>query len=57
MEVSVKMTDVETGNDWLWDRNKFLNRKSIMKVSRGVRRGVSKGWPPAGRRRIGHSGL
>ena len=32
-EISVKMTEEETGNDWLWDRNKFINRKSIMKVS------------------------
>ncbi|KAL3831683.1 hypothetical protein ACJMK2_023406 [Sinanodonta woodiana] len=29
-EVMVKMTDKETGNDWTWGREKFINRKFIM---------------------------
>jgi hypothetical protein len=26
----VKMTNPKTGNEWMWDRNKFINRKFLM---------------------------
>lgn len=26
----VKMRNLENGNEWLWDRNKFINRKFLM---------------------------
>ncbi|XP_035688755.1 kinesin-like protein KIF28P [Branchiostoma floridae] len=29
-EVSVKMKNLENGNDFMWDRNKFINRKYLM---------------------------
>ncbi|KAJ8309975.1 hypothetical protein KUTeg_011840 [Tegillarca granosa] len=29
-EVMVKMENTENGNYWMWDRNKFINRKFIM---------------------------
>lgn len=29
-EVCVKMTNQDTGNEWMWDRNKFINRKYLM---------------------------
>nr|XP_022300390.1 kinesin-like protein KIF28P isoform X2 [Crassostrea virginica] len=29
-EVMVKMRNLENGNEWLWDRNKFINRKFLM---------------------------
>lgn len=29
-EVMVKMTNPKTGNEWMWDRNKFINRKFLM---------------------------
>ena len=30
--VMIKMRDSETGNSWLLDRNKFINRKYEMQV-------------------------
>lgn len=29
-EVMVKIRNLESGNEWLWDRNKFINRKFLM---------------------------
>ncbi|KAK3102002.1 hypothetical protein FSP39_008034, partial [Pinctada imbricata] len=29
-QVMVKMRQLETGNEWMWDRNKFINRKFLM---------------------------
>ncbi|XP_064648285.1 kinesin-like protein KIF28P isoform X2 [Lineus longissimus] len=29
-EVKVKMVNMETGNEWMWDRIKFINRKYLM---------------------------
>ena len=29
-EVMVKMTQVDTKHEWMWSRNKFLDRKCIM---------------------------
>lgn len=29
-EVSVKMKDLTNDNEWLWGKNKFVNRKFIM---------------------------
>ncbi|XP_052103729.1 kinesin-like protein KIF28P isoform X1 [Mytilus californianus] len=29
-EVMVKMLNPQTGNEWMWDRNKFINRKFLM---------------------------
>ncbi|CAH1788618.1 unnamed protein product [Owenia fusiformis] len=29
-EIMVKMKDLDNGNEWTWDRNKFINRKYIM---------------------------
>ncbi|XP_056000812.1 kinesin-like protein KIF28P isoform X2 [Ostrea edulis] len=29
-EVMVKLRNLENGNEWLWDRNKFINRKFLM---------------------------
>ncbi|XP_074659378.1 kinesin-like protein KIF28 isoform X2 [Tubulanus polymorphus] len=29
-EVCVKVRNLENGNEWMWDRNKFINRKYLM---------------------------
>lgn len=26
----MKIRNLESGNEWLWDRNKFINRKFLM---------------------------
>ncbi len=30
MQIYVRMTDLETGSEWTWTREKFLNRKFVM---------------------------
>ena len=30
MKVNVKMKDLTNDNEWLWNKNKFINRKFIM---------------------------
>ena len=30
LQVFVKMTDLESGHEWVWPKEKFLNRKFVM---------------------------